>query len=372
MNVRTRLLLGLLALCLPLLSGCGVHFAFFNMIQAKEERNLTTAHVPGSPIDVKTGLGSISIKTDPAAKEVKVVARITVSAESQEKAEALLPEVKIVLERRADKTLEIRSDFPKKENGYGVGCSFEIVLPEAVGAKTHTGNGSIHLDGLGGTSESDTGIGSVTVLNQKGKVIAKTGNGSIKVENAQGEVTADTSIGAVTVKNSKGKVSAHTGNGSIDLEKTDGTVDAKTSIGSIKVKETAGEVNAKSGNGSVTVHGATGAVKAHSNIGQVKVENAAAAIDAETGNGSIDCTPTPENKGPFRLNTSIGSIHAHVPGKWEGKIEAHAGIGSVKIQGEDKAKAIVGEKRNKTVEMTGAGEKSTAKTGNGSITLMLD
>lgn len=371
-SVRTRLSLALFALTLPLLSGCGAHFVFFNSIHAKEDRELTTAHVPGSAIDVKTGLGSIKIKTDPGAKEVRVLARITVHAETQEKADALLPDVKVVLERRADKTLEVRSEFPKQESGYGYACAFEIVVPEANGSKTHTGNGSIHLDGLGGTSDADTGIGSVTVLNQKGKVVAKTGNGSIKVENAQGEVVADTSIGAVTVKSSKGNVTVKTGNGSIDLDQTHGTVEAKTSIGSIKVKESTGDVTAKSGNGSVTVTGAKGPVKAHSNIGQVKVENASAAIDAETGNGSIDCIPTADNKGPFRLHTGIGSIQAHVPGKWEGKIEAHAGIGRVQIHGENKARAIKGEKHDKTVEMSDGGEKSTARTGNGSIMLMLD
>lgn len=371
MNLTRRIFLPCLGLVFPILTGCHVSIPFFHMAKAEEERTLTTPHVPDSSLEVSTGLGSVDIRVDPAAKEVKVSAKVTVHADTEETAKAALPEVKVVVDRRPDKVLEVRAELPKWSSAKGASCSFLITVPGATGSKVHTGNGSIKTEGLSGKSENETGIGSITVTKQNGDLVTKTGNGSIHVSQSTGEVKANTSIGAITIKDSKGPVTAKTGNGSIDLEKCNGTVEASTSIGSVKIRQTDGQVSATTGNGSLTLEEIKGKVKARTSIGQIHLNKIDGPVDGETSNGSIHLSLAGQCREEFHLHTHIGSIKVEIPSAMGGTLEGKTGIGSISLHGDQKPEKTQGEKHTKTFILSENGPKSSAKTSNGSITFHL-
>lgn len=297
MNARSAIALSAM-LFLVGASGCTGRISIGNAsAQATEERTLTEPHVAASGLDVRTGLGAINIVADPSLTEVRVVAKITASAETQEEAKARLEQITIKLNRRADKVLELTVDAPKTLKNVPA-VSFEVWLPDATGIAAKTGNGSVKLKGLGGAADVSTGIGSVHIADHKGAIKATTGNGSVTVERADGDVTATTSIGSVTVKGASGKVTAQSGNGSIHYTATaaqPAAFDLKTSIGSIHVKLPAGakgRIEARTSIGSITVNGKR---KAESMSGTKSAKTIVLSNDgpeskATTGNGSITVT----------------------------------------------------------------------------------
>src|SRR5207244_3092592 len=103
--------------------------------------------------DVRTGVGSVEVVADPSLQEVKVTAKVTASAATEEEAQARLKEVTVKVGRRDDKVLEVTAEAPQGKPGTGWGCSFIVRVPEATGCKVRTGNGSVTLKGLGGAAD---------------------------------------------------------------------------------------------------------------------------------------------------------------------------------------------------------------------------
>jgi hypothetical protein len=338
---------------------------------ATEERTLSTPHVTGSAVDVHTDVGAVEVTADPSAKEVQVTAKLTAFAPTEEEAQSLLKDVEIKLERREDGTLEISSHWPDSQTIHG-GCSFEVRLLEANGAKVRSGNGAITLAALGGAADVHTGIGAVKISDQAGKTAVHTGNGAIQLDRAGGDCELTTDIGSVTVRQNAGTVTARSGNGAIHVTSAKGSVVAKTSIGAVTVDDVAGDVIAKSGNGQVVVAQAQGTVSAHSDIGQVKVEQVSGTVEASSGNGSIVFAAAKGSASPFTLKTSIGSVAAHLPASASGNIQVATDIGQIAVKGPRKPDSVTGERSSKKIVLGAEGPSSKIHSGNGSITLTLD
>lgn len=357
------LILGTLISCL---SGCE---KLWNQAQAKEERTLTETWVPGGGLDIQTQLGSITIKADPAAKEIGLVAKITAFDSTEELAREFLKEIKVSATRRADKTLEIRSEIPKRTSWLSASVSWEVTLPEAGKVQCVTGNGSIHLTGLNQGAQLKSSIGSITVLGHQGAIEAETGNGSIKIEDAGGKVVAQTSIGRITLQNAQGPVEIRSGNGSLEVQNVRGGVQAHTSIGSISVEKPAGPVTAKTGNGAISIKEAHQGVDAQTSIGSIKLSQVGGSIHGKTDNGSLEVRMDPEARDEVRLKTGIGSIDLHVSSSLGGVLEAKTGIGQIKLTGNPASLKQNGDKRSQQFILGEKGPQSSVQTGNGSIKL---
>jgi hypothetical protein len=231
-----------------------------------EERNLTATHVPGSGIDVHTDVGSVEVVADPPSDEVKVIANVTDFGDTEEEAQSGILEIKVKVGRREDQVLEIGAEFPKKGLGTRGACSFVIRVPEANDSKVRTGNGSVSLTGLVGPADVNTGVGAVTVSDQRGTVTAQTGNGAVHVSKVTGDVQVTTSVGKVTVQEVAGEVRAKSGNGSLEVTEAGEAVEVRSSVGAVTVRETVGAVTASTGNGAVAVARVKGSVKAKTSV----------------------------------------------------------------------------------------------------------
>jgi hypothetical protein len=334
--------------------------------QATEDRNLTAPHVAGSAIEVTTPMGSVEVVADPALTEVAIAAKVTASGETDEEAKSRLADIRVDVSPRKDGVLVVTAK--PKEPGLTLhgGCSFVVRVPDAAGAKAHTGNGSVTLTKISGPAEASTGMGSVTVTANKASVVAHTGNGGITVRDAAADVTADSGMGPVTVEAATGAVNAKSGNGMVSVTKAGGRVEAVSGMGWISVRDAGGDVTARTGNGSVTVAGAKAAVTAHSGMGSVTLDGVAGKADADTGSGSVNYTGT----GPFQLKSGMGSIAVTLPAGAKGTVKAHSNLGSVSVNG--KPKAVTGDRGSKTVVLTDDGPTSTARTGNGNVTITVE
>jgi len=365
-TVGNGLILGALISCL---SGCE---NLWHQAKAQEERTLTETSVPGGGLDIQTQLGSITIKADPTAKEIVMVAKITAFDSTEELAREFLKEIKVSATRRGDKTLEIRSEIPKRTNSLNASVAWEVTLPEAGKVKCLTGNGSIHLTGLNQGAHLKSSIGSITVLGHQGALDAETGNGSIKIEDAGGKVVAKTSIGRITLQNAQGPAEIRSGNGSLEVQNVRGAVEAHTSIGSISVEKPTGPVTAKSGNGAISIKEALQGVDAQTSIGSIKLNQVAGSIHGKTDNGSLQVRMDRDATDEVRLKTGIGSIDLHVSSSLGGVLDAKTGIGQIQLKGNPASVKLSGEKRSKQLILGEKGPQSSVQTGNGSINLNWD
>jgi hypothetical protein len=298
MNHQRALLTGVALAALPLLAGCNVQIGqvIGGAHSAQTDRVLTAAHVPGSRLEVHTGLGSVEVVADPGRENVEVKAHLTASGATTEEAQARLADIDVQVNRRDDGVLEIVARPTRKGETMHGGCSFAVRIPDADGVTARTGNGSVTFRGLGGSAEADSGIGSVTVIDHKGAVKAHTGNGSISVARSGGPVKVESGIGSVTVEQASGAVEARTGNGSVTLATAgDAPFTLDTGIGSVTARVAAGaggRIEATTGIGGITV---TGSRKPQAESGSKTAKKITLGEDGptskiHTGNGSITVT----------------------------------------------------------------------------------
>ena len=342
-----------------------------NSKNASEERDLTAPHVAGSGLDVSTNVGSIEVSADPSLKEVMVTAKVTGYGDSEEEAKARLQEIKIKVHRRDDRVLEVTAEHPKEWQGFKGACSFVVRIPQADGVSVRTGNGSVTLKGLGGAAHVNSGVGSITISDQGGKVEAQTGNGGVYVNKSGGDVFVSAAVGPISVKEAVGSVKAKTGNGSLEAAKIGGTVEANASVGSVTIRGTGGAVTASTGNGAITITDAKGAAKADASVGPVTLEQVAGAVEAETGNGSLNYSQAPGSDSPFNLKASVGSITVRLAASAGGTIQADTSVGSISVGGRRNS-SVSGDRGSKRIVLTEKGPESKIRTGNGSITITLE
>lgn len=218
----------LVAAVLPaFLAGCGW------IASHEKTETLNMKHVAGSAVDVETANGSITvIKSD--RKDVEIVA--TIKAVSEER----MKDAKVIAERRDDKTLVVRVEWPDGNRRGSEGCSFDIRVPDAVNVRMKSSNGKLHTADLSGEADLRTSNGAITIADHDGPIDAQSSNGKITVSGATKSVKVRTSNGGLKIgmaSGSKGPINARTSNGSVTLKLGPafvGTMTLKTSNGSVK------------------------------------------------------------------------------------------------------------------------------------------
>ena len=146
---------------------------------------------------------------DDVSIEMHKVAR----AESEEEAEALLDEIRLVTREEEDHLL-VEFDIPGRWNRRGR-VDVDVKVPRALRVEVIAANGRICLAGL------------------RGSVRAKSSNGPIRIEDVVGDIQVATSNAKVKTQCTCGRLTARCSNGKIELDDHRGSVDASTSNGTI-------------------------------------------------------------------------------------------------------------------------------------------
>jgi len=146
---------------------------------------------------------------DDIAVELHKVAR----AESEEEANALLGEIRLVTREEEDYLL-VEFDIPGRWNRRGR-VDVDLRVPRDLRVEVVAANGRICLSGL------------------RGSLRAKSSNGPIRIEDVVGDISVATSNAKVKTTGTCGRLTARCSNGKIELEEHSGSVDASTSNGTI-------------------------------------------------------------------------------------------------------------------------------------------
>ncbi len=266
--------------------------------RSQKTLNLTSDHVAGSAVEVRSRNGRIEVVAVSNRTDVAITAKIYARGATMAEAEERLASTTLLISRTDDGTLLVEPKFPEPVRG-GDGASILIELPGANGATLRTSNGSVHIYGLTGTLVVDTSNGSVEVVNHQGDTTVDTSNGSITVEDHVGALSIDTSNGSIRINGLDGSVVADTSNGSIVLTLHDdqaGPINLDTSNGSITVRvgaSFAGTVTLDTSNGSITVRDHIGRITSQTiskNYGRIVVGEGGEASRLDTSNGRIRFT----------------------------------------------------------------------------------
>lgn len=245
---RPAALLALLV-CLTSLPGCVFyigsdgdwHHSSSSSSKAKhhETRTFDIAHVPGTPIQVRTKMGSVNVRRgDVDAVHIEASLRCT--------SEKRLARTEIVAERGAGGELRVHVEWPDGKRKKSEGCSFEITVPDADGVHVESSFGPVAVYGLSGRATLDTSYGSVRVERHDGPVDADTSFGGIELFDVTGRVDARTSYGGVIVSltdDNCGPVSIDTSFGGVEFHAGRafrGTLDMRTSFGDVDISGSGG------------------------------------------------------------------------------------------------------------------------------------
>ncbi len=243
--MMTRLCLTSAAICMVCapLGGCLNGYATF-----RGTKTTTVAHVAGSPLDVNTENGSITIIVA-ARGDVQIESRFAATTAER------LAAASVEAVRKPDGTLSVHAVWP---DGKAIGseeCAFTITLPDAKGLTLKTSNGSIKSGTTSGTMNAQTSNGSVSIQNHSGEATVHTSNGSVEfalADDSSGPVGIRTSNGAVTLEVGKaftGALSASTSNGKISYE----GFDTAASNNALQVGASTTPSKVKTSNGRVSI-----------------------------------------------------------------------------------------------------------------------
>ena len=163
-----------------------------NWHRSQMTMNLTSDHVVGSGVEVRSRNGRIEVVAVPNRTDVAITVRIYTRGSTMAEAEERLAASTVLVSRTSDGTLLVEPKFPEPVRG-GDGASILIELPDANGATLRTSNGSVHTHGLTGTPIVDTSNGSVEVVDHEGATTQATSNGSTPGAAHVGALSAATS-----------------------------------------------------------------------------------------------------------------------------------------------------------------------------------
>jgi hypothetical protein len=243
-----------------LLGGCVIHTGSFKAEFSRSE-DLTVPVTDLNVLDVTTDVGKIQMETTDAA-EVHVAAQIKVKARTEEEAQKLAEQVRIVAEPWS-RTLTIKAVKPRDFGRNQLSVDFTITAPAALALHCTTNVGDIRIAGFTKRVQASADVGTIICTGLRDEIDLHANVGDLRAtytSDAPAAVTAtmETNVGAiefagppeisadVTAKVNVGDINTDrplTVKGSLakhsvraTLGKGEGRVNLDTNVGSIRIR----------------------------------------------------------------------------------------------------------------------------------------
>ena len=254
--IRTGVVLGLAAV---LCGGCHIDGDMFHAKFTRSE-DLSVPLAGISAMDVTVNVGKIRLDAADVS-EARILAEIKVKAATEEKAQELAEQVRIVAEP-SGQTLRVKAIKPSGLKDGNLSVEFTITAPAALALKCAVNVGDIHTVGFTSQVEAHTDVGTITCEGLRGDIDLHTNVGDVRAEyapEAPAAIRADvsTNVGSVELAGPQ-EMSAHltaTANvGDIHTDRTltvsghlkqsirgslgsgEGRVSLRTNVGSIRIR----------------------------------------------------------------------------------------------------------------------------------------
>jgi Toastrack DUF4097 len=259
-NGLTRIGFAAALVLTTLFVGCCVNIGGNFRAKAERTEELTASAAEITTLDVSTNVGTI--KLDAAeADEVRIVAEITVKAKTEEEAEALVQEVRIVAESSGQR-LVVKAVKPSGFGRNQLAVNFTITAPANLALQCTTNVGDIHTAGFTERVTAKTDVGTIRCSDLRNQVDLHTNVGDIRAAYASDapavlQASASTNVGNVDFTGPdtiSATLEAHVNVGSIDTDRpltvtgkiqksvratfgdAEGKIALRTNVGSIKIR----------------------------------------------------------------------------------------------------------------------------------------
>jgi DUF4097 and DUF4098 domain-containing protein YvlB len=230
--------------------------------QAKITRSIEKDFVvlPGGRLRVDSEGGNISV-TPSTDGVVRVVARETVRADTDQAADEILSKLRLSIEQKGrDVTAYARYEEPSVGFHFGswppVEVDFVVTVPASFAAELTTSGGNVSVGDLAGSVRAHTSGGDIGLGKLGGEVTASTSGGNVSLEEGDGAVNLRTSGGQIKVGRSSGPTDLNTSGGNVDIGEVEGPLRASTSGGDMRAGfegPLRGDCELKTSGGTVTV-----------------------------------------------------------------------------------------------------------------------
>lgn len=235
---------------------------------------------PGGMLTVETQSGNVRVLTssDPT---VRIVAKETIKASSDEEASELLKNLSLSLEQTSD-GVEAIAKYEKSGSGLHWGSwppvqvSFTITTPTTYNVRLKTSGGDVSVADLAGKVHARTSGGNIALGKIAGDVDAGTSGGDVRLGEGRGRVKLNTSGGNIEVDHAVGPTSLDTSGGNIKIGQVENTLEASTSGGNVS----AGIVGALKGDCSLSTSGG----RVRTTVDRTVAFN----LDASTSGGDVE------------------------------------------------------------------------------------
>jgi hypothetical protein len=109
-------------------------------------------------------------------QEVRLQARVTAQADSEQEAKALASQVRILADAN-----RVSAEGPRTEHGMSWSVSFDLMVPSNYALDLHSTNGGISIAAVQGRLTFKTTNGGITLTDVNGEVRGSTTNGGVRV-----------------------------------------------------------------------------------------------------------------------------------------------------------------------------------------------
>lgn len=196
----------------------------------------TFAVQPGGTFRAWTQGGDVKVNTGDVS-EVHVIAHQTIRTKDQEKADEILEDLELTLERRGNDVVAEARYAKRGPNWFGnwppVSVSFTVTVPRDFNLEIKTSGGDIVVGDLRGT------------------ILARTSGGDLKFARIEGDIEGHTSGGDIHLREGTASAKLHTSGGNVRVERAGGRTQVSTSGGNIRLDEVKELISATTSGGNV-------------------------------------------------------------------------------------------------------------------------
>ncbi|MBI2517051.1 MAG: DUF4097 family beta strand repeat protein [Opitutae bacterium] len=300
---------------------------------------------PGGNLKALTQGGDIVVQTADI-NEVRITARETIRAGTEQEADDMLKKLTLTLEQHGnDVTAEAK--YAERPFGFHFGSwppvqvDFTVTLPKRFNADLETspadkqGRVSAGLIKASINLDLHTSGGDITVGDLNGNVRARTSGGDLKFARIDGELDGGTSGGNITLREGTARAKLSSSGGDIEVERAGGPTEVTTSGGNIRLDSVENLVSAHTAGGDV-IATITGPIKQDTVIGtsggEVEVhvvKSAAFNLDASTSGGDVDASglTLTIDRGGVGKSRLVGSVNGGGP-----RLKLRSSGGDIKLR----------------------------------------
>jgi len=285
--------------------------------RSSETRTFEVGNTPD--ISMETVSGDVSYMASEGTAAT-VTIETTVRAKSQEEADRIRDEVKIIVDG-GDGFLTARVDYPDDFQHWlkhlfgpqrSISVSFRVRGPRGADGVLTSVSGDVEVESVDGRMELRSVSGDITARQLAGALRANSTSGSIHAVDCAGPIAAQSVSGDQRLESCGSGLKAHSVSGSIAARSIKGETDVEAVSGDVTIDDAEATVTAGTISGEIRIDQRAGGFDVHTTSGDITVRSSATTspMVARSTSGEINVTVDPTAIGDVILETSSGDIQA--------------------------------------------------------------